>query len=43
MFGKNGIKKGKFQKIVHNHGRIIAELIVGLKSKKQTTKALNGD
>lgn len=40
-FGKVGIKRGKYQKIIHNHGKIIASLIVGIKSKKKVTKDLN--
>jgi hypothetical protein len=37
-FGKVGVKRGKFQKILHNHGKMIAELIVGLKSKRTVNK-----
>lgn len=42
-FGKFGTKRGKYHKIIHNHGKMIAELIIGLKTKKRITKQLSSE
>ena len=38
-----GIRKGKHQKILHNHANIIANTLVGLKSKRVSSKNLEND
>ncbi len=36
--GRVGTKRGKYQKLLHNHGKLIADLIIGIKWKKVVTK-----
>jgi len=40
IFGKEGTRKGKFHRILHSHGRLIAELIIRLKNKQTASKNL---
>lgn len=43
IFGKGGIRRGKYHRLLHNHGRLIAELILSLKNKKLVTKRTTED
>jgi hypothetical protein len=41
IFGREGTKRGKYHRILHNHGRIIAELLMRVKSKRNVAKEFN--
>jgi hypothetical protein len=38
---KDGIKRGKYHRILHNHGRVIAEMLMRVKSKRNVAKEFN--
>jgi len=35
---KNKLKKGKYHKLLHNHGRLLAEMVIGLQTKEKVSK-----
>jgi hypothetical protein len=43
LFSKDGTKRGKYHRILHNHGKVIAELLLRVKSKKRVVKDLNNE